>query len=169
MLCLTQDYLKGILRYDPESGHFFWLKKICSRVVVGRQTGWIDKNGYVVVGFDNKKTYAHRLAWFYMTGRWPSQVIDHIDGNRHNNSWSNLREATGSQNLMNSKVPKNNTSGFRGVSRFVQNGKWRAHVVKDHKQRHLGYFDTFEEACEAARKGAETHFGEFCGELLPTR
>ena len=72
-------------------------------------------NGYLVICIDYQKVLCHRLVIFYMTRRWPNCEVDHIDGDRQNNRYSNLRLATRQQNSFNQKVRSDNTSGVRGV------------------------------------------------------
>lgn len=96
-----------------------------------------------------------------MTGRWPSLEVDHIDADRDNNCWSNLREATRSQNNANERLRKCNTSGFKGVSYYQPTGRWRVQIQKDRKKRNLGYFKTPEEAHAVYLAESERLFGEY--------
>ena len=137
--------LKSILDYDPATGIFTWRVKTSKKVVAGKQAGGINVAGYVVIGIDGKTYYAHRLAWFYMTGDWPSQV-DHEDNVKTNNRWSNLRIASHQQNVLNAKLSKNSTSGRKGVSWHKGAGRWSAYIILDGKKRHLGLFDSPDEA-----------------------
>lgn len=144
------DRLKELLSYDPESGEF------TRTVDQGRQragciAGSIDPiNGYIRIGIDKVCHKAHRLAWLYMTGQWPPDVIDHINGDRSDNRFSNLRLAVVSENNQNVQAArKDSRSGYRGVSWLKARGKWRATINVDGKQHHLGYFDSPESASEA--------------------
>jgi hypothetical protein len=93
---------------------------------------------------------AHRLAWLYMTGNWPTKEIDHIDGCPFNNTWINLREVTRKQNMENLSLNKTNTSGHRGVSWHKQTKKWKACVTHNYTSVYIGLFNTAEEAAQAA-------------------
>ena len=158
---LSHERLLAVLRYEPETGLFFWKIRTSFRVMPGRQAGSIGPNGYIEIGLDNKNYQAHRLAWFYMTGEWPALQIDHKDTDRANNAWSNLREATHGQNVNNSGPRKNNTSGFKGVSFFKPKQRWHARIMHEGQLHLLGYFNTPEAAHAAyARKAHELH-GEF--------
>jgi len=160
---LTQERLKQLLRYDPETGLFYWLEDRGGRKA-GDVAGCTKRN-YTGISVDDKIYRAHLLAWFYMTGRWPDSFLDHKDLNKHNNAWGNLREATKSQNMANVGVIKSNKSGLKGVSRYRAGesyGKpWQAGIQKDGKRKHLGHFATKEEAHAAYCVAAEKMFGEY--------
>ena len=161
---LTQERLKELLHYDPETGIFTWLIRTSYRVAVGAAAGSraVHRGGREVIqiSLDKKLYLAHRLAWLYVYGHWPSADIDHIDRCSTNNAVSNLRCATRKQNMENTGLQSNNTSGFKGVSWGKELCKWVAHIQHNRKQIHLGSFDTPEEAslaCEAARDKLFTH------------
>lgn len=160
---LTQERLKELLSYDPLMGVFLWLVDRG-----GKRAGDVAgcrKRTYIVISVDDVVYRAHHLAWFYMTGRWPDPFVDHRDLNKHNNIWTNLREATKSQNMANVGLIKSNASGLKGVSRYRAGesyGKpWQACIGKDGKSNHLGHFATKEEAHAAYCEAAERFFGEF--------
>jgi hypothetical protein len=108
------------------------------------------KNGYWAIRVDDTLYLAHRLAWLYVTGNWPEDQIDHVNGQRNDNRFCNLREATNIQNSHNRRYA-GNKSGFQGVRR--ENSKWLAEIKVRYKPIRLGLFDTPEEAyvayCEA--------------------
>ena len=107
--------VRRILRYDPDTGYFFWRVPLGS-CAAGSKAGVIHPTGYVVITIAGKHYLAHRLAHFYQTGEWPSDDIDHKDRDRSQNRWENIRPATRSQNGANAKVSKRNVSGLKGVS-----------------------------------------------------
>src|SRR4051812_10516942 len=113
---LTQERLKELLSYDPLTGVFLWLEDRG-----GKRAGDVagcEKRVYTLISVDDQIYRAHHLAWLYMTGEWPDPFVDHRDLNKHNNIWTNLREATKSQNQANIGLIKSNKSGFKGVSRY---------------------------------------------------
>lgn len=157
---MEHEKLKRILRYSKTTGRFVWRVKYSRKVVKGSVAGGLDVAGYVVIGIDGRTYYGHRLAWFYVTGGWPSQ-IDHKNGDRADNRWRNLRIATHQQNILNGKLAKHNTSGRKGVSWHKAAGKWSAQIVLDGRKRHLGLYETTEAAHAsymAAAKAAQPEF-----------
>lgn len=103
----------------------------------------------------------HRVIWLMVYGKWPSEQIDHIDGNGLNNVLSNLREATAAQNLRNSSIRKNNRCGFKGVYFDRKKKRFLAGITVNYKRKTLGSFKTAEEAHEAYCKAASVYHGEF--------
>jgi hypothetical protein len=158
---LTAAELRKHVSYDPETGVF--LRVHCPRRpdLVGKQAGTFDSKGARQINIGGRLYLAHRLAWLYINGSMPSMDIDHKDGDPSNNRWENLREATDSQNQANSKRPKNNTSGSKGVWREMATGRWNAYLNAAGKRIYLGTYDTVVEASAAYLAGARQHFGEF--------
>lgn len=158
---LTAMRLREILRYDPETGLFTRLTDRGGRRA-GEVAGSQRKDDRrIQIYVDNRNEMAHRLAWLYMTGEWPSEEVDHRDMNPSNNRWSNLRLASHSQNAMNRTKRSDNTTGLKGVYRHYKNGKFRAAIAANKKQYHLGVFDTREEAHAAYEAAAAKLHGEF--------
>jgi hypothetical protein len=124
---ITKEVLKDVLSYDENSGVFTWKKQINNRVFVGKTAGSLTKSGYICISVFKKRFFAHRLAFLYMTGSMPSLIIDHIDRNRSNNKWSNLREVTASGNAKNtSKILP--IGHVHGVSFDKFSKQWRAQI-----------------------------------------
>lgn len=160
MVQMTQALLKKHLSYDPETGLFTRVMKSAQRTVVG-EVADCKCDRYVRLRVAGVALYAHRLAWLYMTGAFPEAEIDHIDGNGFNNKWSNLREATRSENTCNTRIRSNNASGFKGVSFHKATGKWQARCGLNNKSHYLGVFDTAELASDAYTAAAKEQFGAF--------
>ena len=130
------------LNYDTETGVFTWVASQSNRVKVGMVAGCDDGHGYFVIRYNGKPYRAHHIAWFLTYGVWPDGDIDHINGNRSDNRIANLRDVSHSVNLQNQRKPQSkNSSGFLGVSRNKAEGKWKATIQTNGKQKHLGYFD----------------------------
>ena len=145
---LTAERLRAVLDYDRDSGVFTWRLRISRKIRVGSIAGNIMRNGYVQLMIDGRNYMAHRLAWLYVYGCWPQKVIDHIDGNPTNNRISNLRDVTQRENTENQRHPRsNNAVGLLGVCRNKH--RWRATIQSCGRWRHLGTFDTPEEAHSA--------------------
>lgn len=124
---VTAEELRAVLSYEAETGQFIRLQATL-RSPAGSIAGTPHGEGYSVIRVNGRLYLAHRLAWLWMTGEWPTE-IDHRDRNRSNNRWANLREVTRTQNNYNAGRRSDNTSGFRGVYRNRGRGKpWRARV-----------------------------------------
>ena len=158
---LTQEQLKEFLSYDPDTGIFTWLKAACNSVRVGSVAGCLDTYGYIRIKRARKQYGAHRLAFLYMTGEFPVDQVDHINGVRNDNRWLNLRQATGSQNMSNQGKPITNTSGFKGVFWNKSAKKWLAQIGHMNRVIYLGLFTTPEAAHQAYIAAAEKFHGNF--------
>lgn len=157
---LTQEALKAMLKYDEFTGEFTWLVPR-PRVSVGQIAGCLNNDGYVLISVAGRRMYAHRLAFLYMTGSLPRDRVDHINQLPSDNRWSNLREATMSQNLCNVSDWAHNTSGYKGV---YPSRSGRTHHVKiqhDSVQYSLGTYSCPKEAAHAYNKAAIELHGEF--------
>jgi len=152
---IDQAYLKHHLIYNPETGQVF--RKRSGKLITSIHSG-----GHLQINLNTGVVkLLHRVIWCYMTGKWPSQQIDHIDGNPKNNKWNNLRLATNTQNSRNSAKPINNTSGYKGVSFVARLNKYRATIMIDRKSLHLGCFSDPKDAAQAYNEAAKKYFGEF--------
>lgn len=157
---LTQAKLKRILHYNPDTGDFTWA--VDRRGIrIGQKAGYINNVDCVVIMIDGQNYSGHRLAFFYMTGKWPEHEVDHINGKRPDNRWSNLREATRSQNEMNKGRRSDNKTGFTGVYWKPTRQKFLAQIILNGKRTHLGYHDTAEEAAQVRKLAEDKYFGEF--------
>jgi hypothetical protein len=156
---LTVDLVREQLGYDPETGGVTWL--VSRRGIrAGTAAASSFRKGYCRVFLAGREFPAHRLIWFWMTGEWPKHQIDHINRNKSDNRWCNLREATNSQNI-NSPVKADNTSGFHGVGFDKRRQKWAARIRVAGKRIMLGRFDSAEGAFIAYIFAAWKHHGEF--------
>jgi hypothetical protein len=142
---LTQERLLQVLDYNPETGVF--TRRLKQRgVSQGAVAGSIDQGGYLVTSVDSKLHKCHRLAWFYMTGNWPKSVIDHINGNKSDNRFENLRDVTQTQNIQNQRKAQmsNKSTGVLGV--FKNGSGFAARISHNNTKIYLGTFKTTEEA-----------------------
>ena len=155
---LTQERLKGLLDYDPETGVFTWRKRTSSRVRVGDQAGCKKTDhwgkAYIHVKVGGGDYLAHRLAFLWMEGGVPEDQTDHEDGDGTNNRWSNLKRANHQQNGRNRRRQSNNSSGVTGVLWEPRSRRWRAQIKVKGRTLYLGLFASKEDAI-AARKAAE--------------
>lgn len=140
---LTHAQLLEWFAYDPETGVF--MHRINrGKIKAGTVAGKMHNQGYQIITVSGKGYLAHRLAWFYMTAQWPANDVDHIDLNRLNNKFSNLRDVTRQVNQQNAIQAKasNKSSGLLGVSLCRQTGRWAVQIRINGKKRHIGRFDT---------------------------
>ena len=158
---ISRTELFRLLRYEPDTGFFFWRVYRSRGAYAGDKAGTISAHGYVIINIRKKLYRAHRLAWFYVNGRWPDADLDHINGVRTDNRWANLRQATRSQNNGNSVAKSTNTSGYKGVYFRKDRDRWSASISLGNKTKNLGVFDTAEAARDAYALAARKHFGEF--------
>ncbi len=159
---LTLEELKYNLDYNSDAGVFTRLVSNTGAVKVGDVAGWVQPNGYTYIRVLSKAYLAHRLAWFYVNGVWPSDEIDHIDGVRGNNAILNLRECDKFQNQCNTLPRKDSLCKSKGVDFMKLKGKFRARIRVRGKDIHLGIFDTEEEASlsyQVASKKYQEGFG----------
>lgn len=165
---LTAERLRSLLDYNAETGRF-----VC-RVARGKcrpgdVVGSEDNRGYAVVGIDYRLHKAHRLAWLYVYGTWPSADIDHVNGDHADNRLCNLREATNAENQHNVVMAQTNSAcGVRGVHWEPDRSKWRAQIMVNGRRHALGRFATQDEAVAAYWDAKERHHGgeEWYGQRL---
>lgn len=168
---ITQERLKQLVSYDAESGLFVWLPRPESKKWTTRHAGKIagtkDKLGRICLCIFNKKHFAHRLAWLYMTGSFPIDQTDHRDGDPSNNRFANLREATQTQNQHNTKTHggrKRKYGTLKGAyfsTDLRKTKSWYSQIQVDGKRICLGTFSTEAEAHAAYVVAAKQHCGEF--------
>jgi hypothetical protein len=157
---LTAERARELLHYDAETGVFTWRKS--RRGVRPGKCGRVSPvHGYLDIRVDGVYCRAHRLAFLYMTGAFPPGDVDHINGNPSDNRWANLRPATRTQNSINCRVRKNNTSGAHNVVWDAPRQKWRAQIRIDGRRVNLGRFSEKEDAIRAYAAAAAKHHGAF--------
>jgi len=161
-------HLQVCFIYKPETGVLIWRERPrehfadlrswsrCKTQFAGKPAGNINKAGYLVVLLNRVPYLSHRIAWKLMTGDEPPASIDHINGNRLDNRWDNLRAATVLQQIGNQRIHRTNKSGYRGVY-LHRDGKWVAQLGR----RYLECFYSFKQAASVYESAAREHFGEF--------
>tara|TARA_R110002167_G_scaffold83526_8_gene226815 strand:- start:2904 stop:3512 length:609 start_codon:yes stop_codon:yes gene_type:complete len=168
---ITVQTLKRMVAVDTDSGRIFWKERDISFFADGKQSAhqncaaWngkyagkeaflTDANGYRCGRIFQKQYPAHRIVYAVAHGRWPSGNIDHIDGDPKNNSVSNLRDVTQTENMQNCRIRSDNKSGCAGVSWHKARMKWHVRITDSGKTKSLGYFCDLEEAI-STRRGAQ--------------
>lgn len=154
---ITKERLQEMFVYSD--GNLYW-KKPRKKVVVGSKAGALSGRGYMDVKIDQKIYKLHRLIFMWHHGYMP-EFVDHVDCERLNNKIENLREATASQNKWNQPVPKNNTSGIKGVCFDKTKNKWKGYVGYQGKDKHIGNFDSIDDAKIAVEKTRGELHGQF--------
>ncbi len=157
MAILTQALLQARLHFNPETGVFTRLATAhCPKVLVGKPAGYERADGYLSINVAGQIYLAHRLAWLYMTGQWPDDMVDHINGARNDNRWSNLRAADMALNQQNQIRPHaDSTTGLLGVFK-TRNGRFKSQIALDKTSYYLGTFDRAEDAAAAYRAAKAT-------------
>ncbi len=157
---ITQEYLKSILDYKPETGGFIWIEAGKGRRN-DRVPGYISPDGYRMIKINYRLYTSSKLAWLYMTGFWPKCHVDHIDGIRDNDSFENLREATTEENNRNHNKRKLCSSKYKGVYFHKKSKKWLSTIWNGEKSIYLGSFNNELDAHEEYAKIAIKKHGEF--------
>jgi len=158
------ELLRKLLRYEPETGKLFWRERPVDmfpseRACKSWNTRWAGKEAFTAVGkwmyrvgrLQSKGFRAHRIAWTIHYGKWPEGHIDHINGDRGDNSLDNLRDVSRCENMRNSKIPSTNKSGVLGVYWDKVNSLWRASISVEGKTLNLGRYASISEAAEVRR------------------
>lgn len=157
---ITQKELKDVLNYNPKTGIFTW--KIHSwKNKIGSAAGSLNGWGYVLIAIKQKSYLAHRLAFLYMTGCLPKNNVDHINRIKYDNRWLNLRNATYSENRLNTGMRSTNTSGYRGAYKNNVTGNYQARAFLNGGSVSLGTYKTAKEANDAYENYARLIHGNF--------
>lgn len=155
---MNQERLKELVNYCPATGVFTWKIKI-GNMQKRKPAGAFDKYGYQVIRVDRVLYKAHRLAWLYMYGAWPTKNIDHKNRIKSDNRIDNLRDVGQSENTFNAGVRANNTSGVTGVRWAADRNKWEARIRVNYRILYLGRFNGKEDAIAARKNAEQKYFG----------
>lgn len=160
----SAERVRQLIHYDPETG-VFTRRTTARRWKAGMIVGIGYPDFYAAIYLDGVRILAHRVAWVYMTGEWPVDQIEHIDCDKSNTRWSNLRQSTQSENVRNCHVRRHNRSRLKGVGfrsdRAHRRKRWNSSVVLNGKKYHLGVFDCPAAAHFAYIVAADQLHGEF--------
>lgn len=152
-----RDLLHGLFSYNPKTGQVIARKQVRGRRAKGSVVGCLYSNGYLVVMVLGKQYGLHRLIWLMQTGEWPNQ-IDHVNHNKVDNAWDNLRSVSQKENQRNKPISKRNKSGIVGVRWRPNKRQWCASITFDGQYYGLYCGHNFFEAC-CRRKSAELALG----------
>ena len=151
---LTQEKLKELLNYDPDTGVFTWAKTR-NGVSLGKKAGGVSGKGYIAIYINGRNYLAHRLAWLYCFGVFPDQ-IDHINQDKTDNRICNLQTCDTITNNRNRSINRRSKTQIHGV-RYKSN-RWEVSIGIDARHKYLGRFTDFFDAC-CCRKSAEHKCG----------
>lgn len=144
---LTAARLRELLHYDPKTGVFTWLVRRGGPATAGSAAG-TPSRGYVILGIECRRYRANRLAFLYMTGAWPRGFVDHINGNRADDRWSNLRDVSHAENCQNIRVARR-TSATGSLGVYERNGRYVASIGVRGARIQIGTFNKREDAADA--------------------
>lgn len=153
----TKELLRKYFLYIPFTGELIHKLPNGTNKSIGDSFGHLGNHGYLCGNLGSKSYLVHRLIWMYLYGYFPEQV-DHINHIRTDNRIENLREVSNLENLKNTSVSKNSKTGINGVCLHKPTGKYRAYIMVNRKQIHLGLFDSIDEA-HKARLEANIQYG----------
>lgn len=161
---LTQEEVKRLFDYNPETGDLIWKRRYdvlqnWNTKHAGKIAGTFRSDGYVKIRIGGKKYFAHRLVWLWVYGYLPKKDIDHINKCSWDNKIENLREATDAENQQNVRRRIDNSSGYSGVHYRTDSGKWRAYINVAGKTQHLGSFCSKDLAVKAREAAEAEYFG----------
>lgn len=169
----SQAYLCECLRYTQETGELVWRERPASHFqrdadrmtwntkFSSRIAGSFTNTGHRVICLDYERYLIHRVVWKMIFGTEPPPQIDHKNVDPSDNRLENIRTANDTQNRRNSRVSKNNSSGFKGVHFAARQRKFIARIHINKIQIHIGTFDDPRKAHEAYCAAARVHFGEY--------
>lgn len=169
---INQSELKTLLHYNPYTGIFTWNTRSRSYFITDSTwkmwntrfagtiagTTRVNIKSYKIIQVKRQRYYIHRLAFLFMTGEFPTQQVDHINGDGTDNRWCNIRSVTSRENSKNSRLRSDNTSGCVGVSWFKSRNKWCVRIKHRGVYLSCGYFNNKEDAIRV-RKLAEIEYG----------
>lgn len=138
---ITAERLRSVLRYEPNTGDFYWIAKTANATVLGSRAGTFMMRGCIGIKIDGRTYKAHRLAWLYVYGCWPTDQIDHKNRSPSDNRFDNLREADSNENNQNRSRPVGRMSPLKGASWNTGKRKWIAQIQHRNQYVYLGKYD----------------------------
>lgn len=149
---ITAIRARNLFAYCADTGAFVRRITTSRQAPAGTAPGWVNRAGYLIITVDGASVLAHRLAWLMIHGAWPNGVIDHINQNKLDNRLANLRDVTRQVNTQNNrlkKLGKLHGAKLAGANWDKYAGRWKASICIGGRHKHLGRFDTEQEAHEA--------------------
>lgn len=169
------EVLHEFFVYEPKTGVLIWRRRTVHHFgslraceswnghYADKPVGWLNANGYLATRIGKTSFLVQRIIWKLMTGLEPPEQIDHIDGDRINNRWKNLRPANENEQCWNRKTHSNNKLGLKGVSK--RRNSYIARICHKGTYTYLGQFSTPELASAAYERTAKELYGKFYRKL----
>ena len=155
---IDQDTVKKLFYYDAESGMLIWRNGNGRNVKPWQEVKSKNGSGYYAVKINNKSYTAHRIAWLYTYGQFPTEDIDHKNRNRNDNHLCNLRQVSRTDNCQNISAPSHNKSGHIGVSWIKSHNAWTVYIKVNKKNKWLGYYKNLADAVAARKAGEDRYY-----------
>jgi hypothetical protein len=157
---LTYERVRFLFKYNPWTGHLIRRVSRNTNSMKGQVIKCQPSRRYTVVTVDMRDYLAHRIIWLYMTGKWPTYQIDHINRIKYDNRWINLREATEHQQHVNIGINRRNKLGIRGIT-IVRN-RFCVQLKIKGQCGYLGHFENLDDAIEVRKAAEIRYFGALC-------
>ncbi len=154
----TVERVRELVRYEPDSGNLVWITRRKGQHPPGSVAGTLGRDGYIKVRIDGLTYQAHRLIWLWFTGAWPENEIDHINLDKSDNRWCNLRPATHMENMINVRVRRD---GLKGAYFDKKKKHWYSNIRVKNKQFRIGTFSCEMDAHLAYCRASKEYHGEF--------
>jgi hypothetical protein len=146
--------------FDYKDGVLFWKTTPSRKIPIGSKAGTITAKGYIRIKINGRLYYAHRLVYLLETGTYPKQ-LDHVNGDKSDNRIKNLRECDVSQNNLNRKKPRNNSSGIKGISWHAISKKWMVSLQIAGEQKYFGLYKDIDQAKSVIEAMRHKYHGDF--------
>lgn len=154
------EYLWHLFDYEELTGRLIWKNTLCRSMTPGREAKRLNNRGYYAVMIGRKNYSVHRVVFYMKTGRVP-KLVDHINNNRTDNRWINLREVSDCENAHNTMIRSDNKSGVKGVSWDKRRGNWKAEIQAFGKRVFIGSFNDLKEADRVMKEARQRMHGQY--------
>jgi hypothetical protein len=148
----TANRVRDLFDYNPQTGALIRKRTVSNNAKSGDIVGWRNSDGYLNVRVDNVSYKVHQIVWLHVTGTWPSGVIDHINRDKKDNRFCNLRDTTVQTNNINKGPRKDSKTGIPNVTWRDRDKRFYVACRRNGKQNYGGSFTSLEGAKAFAEK-----------------